>query len=104
MLNRLSGWHQSANHKWLLWKFRFRRSLDEIRRVIEREGRPAVPPADARVQAPIGSQEVWAAGVTYERSLAVWNDSAEQSDVLRIRSDLAQNAEKRAIDPARKLI
>jgi 2-dehydro-3-deoxy-D-arabinonate dehydratase len=29
---------------------------------------PAAPPADAEILAPIGSQEVWAAGVTYYRS------------------------------------
>ncbi len=41
--------------------------LEHIQGLI-RGAKPANPPADADVLAPIGNQEVWAAGVTYYRS------------------------------------
>ncbi len=40
-------------------------------------GRPAEPPAPEDVQAPIGTQEVWAAGVTYYRSRDARMDEAK---------------------------
>src|SRR5713226_6005858 len=46
-----------------------RRPLDELRRFLG-EDRPAASLQDGAVlEAPIESQEVWAAGVTYQRSL-----------------------------------
>jgi len=57
-----------------------RRSLDEIRTVVERETSPSAMPAGAVVRAPIGSQEVWAAGVTYERSLAARAEESTSAD------------------------
>ena len=55
-------------------------SLAELRRFLD-EKRPAVAPPDAAViGAPIQSQEVWAAGVTYRRSLEARADEAVSSD------------------------
>jgi 2-dehydro-3-deoxy-D-arabinonate dehydratase len=57
-----------------------RLSLDELRRLLE-EKRPEAPLLDgAAIDAPIGSQEVWAAGVTYRRSLEARADEAVSSD------------------------
>jgi 2-dehydro-3-deoxy-D-arabinonate dehydratase len=56
------------------------RPLDEIRIVIERDAIPTAPPVEAVLRAPIGSQEVWAAGVTYERSLAARAEEATSAD------------------------
>jgi 2-dehydro-3-deoxy-D-arabinonate dehydratase len=42
-------------------------------------GEPTDPPGDAALLAPIGSQEVWAAGVTYERSRTARVAEAEQA-------------------------
>src|SRR6266705_6573589 len=53
---------------------------DELRRLLE-EKRPEIQPRDgAAIGAPIGSQEVWAAGVTYRRSLEARTDEAVSSD------------------------
>jgi 2-dehydro-3-deoxy-D-arabinonate dehydratase len=54
-------------------------SASELRVELERE-RPGVPRPDARAGAPIGSQEVWAAGVTYRRSLEARTDEAVIAD------------------------
>ena len=55
-------------------------SLAELRRFLD-EKRPAITPADgAVIGAPIQSQEVWAAGVTYRRSLEARTDEALSSD------------------------
>jgi len=57
-----------------------RLSVDELRRLLE-EKRPVVSPReDAAIGAPIQSQEVWAAGVTYRRSLEARADEAVSSD------------------------
>ncbi|TMF67663.1 MAG: hypothetical protein E6I13_13580 [Chloroflexi bacterium] len=53
---------------------------DELSRLLE-EKRPEIQPRDgAAIGAPIGSQEVWAAGVTYRRSLEARTDEAVSSD------------------------
>src|SRR6266446_4385714 len=57
-----------------------RRPLDELRRFLGQD-RPAASLRDGAVlEAPIESQEVWAAGVTYERSLQARADEAVSSD------------------------
>jgi len=57
-----------------------RLSLDELRRLLEVK-RPASSPRErAAIGAPIESQEVWAAGVTYRRSLEARADEAVNSD------------------------
>ena len=50
--------------------------LDEVRRVLEREANAVDAPAEPKALAPIESQEVWAAGVTYKRSLAARAEEA----------------------------
>ena len=55
-------------------------SLDEIRAALERDTTPVEPPAEAAPKAPIGGQEVWAAGVTYQRSLAARAEEAVTAD------------------------
>src|SRR5438552_18103464 len=53
---------------------------DELSRLLE-EKRPEIQPRDgADIGVPIGSQEVWAAGVTYRRSLEARTDEAVSSD------------------------
>lgn len=57
-----------------------RRPLDELRRFLGQD-RPAASLQDGAVlEAPIESQEVWAAGVTYQRSLQARADEAVSSD------------------------
>jgi len=57
-----------------------RLSLADLRRFLD-EKRPAVAlPDGAVIGAPIQSQEVWAAGVTYRRSLEARTDEAVSSD------------------------
>jgi 2-dehydro-3-deoxy-D-arabinonate dehydratase len=57
-----------------------RLSQPELRRFVEQD-RPAAMPRDgAVIGAPIQSQEVWAAGVTYQRSLEARTDEAVSSD------------------------
>ncbi len=57
-----------------------RMSLDELRGTLDAE-RPAVAVREGAVfGAPIESQEVWAAGVTYQRSLEARTDEAISSD------------------------
>jgi 2-dehydro-3-deoxy-D-arabinonate dehydratase len=53
-------------------------SLAEIRRVVDSAAPVEAPPGLPR--APIGSQEVWAAGVTYQRSLAARAEEAVSAD------------------------
>src|SRR5216683_2810525 len=54
--------------------------LDEVRRVLEREANAVDAPAEPKALAPIESQEVWAAGVTYKRSLAARAEEAVSPD------------------------
>src|SRR6266581_779025 len=57
-----------------------RRPLDELQRFLGQD-RPAASLQDGAVlEAPIESQEVWAAGVTYQRSLQARADEAVSSD------------------------
>ena len=57
-----------------------RQPLDELRRFLGQD-RPAASFQDGAVlEAPIESQEVWAAGVTYQRSLQARADEAVSSD------------------------
>ena len=55
-------------------------SLAELRELLDSGLVPAVLPGHARIEAPIESQEVWAAGVTYRRSLEARADEAVSSD------------------------
>jgi 2-dehydro-3-deoxy-D-arabinonate dehydratase len=57
-----------------------RLSVQELRRFLERDTAAAMPPQGAAIRAPIQSQEVWAAGVTYRRSLEARTDEAVSSD------------------------
>jgi len=57
-----------------------RKSLDELRQLLEQDCPAASLPEGAVLEAPIESQEVWAAGVTYERSLQARADEAVSSD------------------------
>ena len=54
--------------------------LDEVRRLLEREANAVDAPAEPKALAPIESQEVWAAGVTYKRSLAARAEEAVSAD------------------------
>jgi 2-dehydro-3-deoxy-D-arabinonate dehydratase len=54
--------------------------LDEVRRVLERDAQAVGAPVEPRALAPIESQEVWAAGVTYKRSLAARAEEAVSAD------------------------
>ncbi len=54
--------------------------LDEMRRVLEREANAVDAPTEPKALAPIESQEVWAAGVTYKRSLAARAEEAVSAD------------------------
>ena len=54
--------------------------LDEIRRVLERDTQMVDAPGEPNALAPIESQEVWAAGVTYKRSLAARAEEAVSPD------------------------
>src|SRR5215813_5039642 len=45
---------------------------------MRRQGGDAVPLADVRLLAPIDAQEVWGAGVTYERSKVARQEESEQ--------------------------
>lgn len=56
-----------------------RLSARELREQLEKSGRETVAPAGT-LEAPIESQEVWAAGVTYRRSLQARADEAVSSD------------------------
>jgi 2-dehydro-3-deoxy-D-arabinonate dehydratase len=57
-----------------------RLSLDALRRLLDQDGPVASLPAGAVIEAPIQSQEVWAAGVTYQRSLEARTDEAVSAD------------------------
>ena len=54
-------------------------SAQELRELLEQPAREPGAPAGT-LEAPIGSQEVWAAGVTYRRSLEARADEAVSSD------------------------
>ena len=53
--------------------------LSEIRELLSRNG-PAIDFHDPVFQAPIQSQEVWAAGVTYQRSREARSEEAVDAD------------------------
>lgn len=55
-------------------------SIDELSRILDDVPDPVESPVDAHPQAPIGSQEVWAAGVTYQRSLSARAEEAVSAD------------------------
>ena len=55
-------------------------SLEELREFLERDRQPISPSPAVIIEAPIQSQEVWAAGVTYQRSLEARADEAVSSD------------------------
>ena len=57
-----------------------RLSVQDLRRLLEQNRPAAAPPDAASIRAPIQSQEVWAAGVTYQRSLEARTDEAVSSD------------------------
>jgi 2-dehydro-3-deoxy-D-arabinonate dehydratase len=54
-------------------------SVEEIRRRVQ-SAKPCDQPRSTTPRAPIGSQEVWAAGVTYQRSLAARAEEAVSAD------------------------
>jgi 2-dehydro-3-deoxy-D-arabinonate dehydratase len=54
--------------------------LAHLRELLERDAVAAELPPHSRIEAPIESQEVWAAGVTYKRSLEARADEAVSSD------------------------
>jgi 2-dehydro-3-deoxy-D-arabinonate dehydratase len=54
-------------------------SVDDIRRRVE-AAEPVDPPRNTKARAPIESQEVWAAGVTYQRSLTARAEEAVSAD------------------------
>jgi len=53
--------------------------IEEIRRHVQ-SAKPCDQPRSTTPRAPIGSQEVWAAGVTYQRSLAARAEEAVSAD------------------------
>ncbi|MDQ2942335.1 MAG: fumarylacetoacetate hydrolase family protein [Candidatus Dormibacteraeota bacterium] len=55
-------------------------SLQELRHLLEQDQPAVAMPQGARIGAPIESQEVWAAGVTYQRSLEARTDEAVSAD------------------------
>lgn len=55
-------------------------SYDELREALNEDRPQVVLPPGALAQAPIESQEVWAAGVTYRRSLEARTDEAVSAD------------------------
>ena len=57
-----------------------RLSLDELRGLLDQDRPPVSLRAGAVIEAPIQSQEVWAAGVTYQRSLEARTDEAVSAD------------------------
>jgi 2-dehydro-3-deoxy-D-arabinonate dehydratase len=54
-------------------------SVEDIRRRVE-SAEPVDPPRNTTARAPIDSQEVWAAGVTYQRSLTARAEEAVSAD------------------------
>jgi 2-dehydro-3-deoxy-D-arabinonate dehydratase len=54
-------------------------SVEDIRRRVE-SAEPVDPPRNTTARAPIESQEVWAAGVTYQRSLTARAEEAVSAD------------------------
>lgn len=55
-------------------------SHNEINRIVDDASSPIEPPIHSHPLAPIGSQEVWAAGVTYQRSLSARAEEAVSAD------------------------
>lgn len=55
-------------------------SLDELRRFLDQDWAAGALRPGTVIEAPIQSQEVWAAGVTYQRSLEARTDEALSSD------------------------
>jgi 2-dehydro-3-deoxy-D-arabinonate dehydratase len=55
-------------------------SLDELRQFLDQDWAAAALRPGIVIEAPIQSQEVWAAGVTYQRSLEARTDEAVSSD------------------------
>jgi 2-dehydro-3-deoxy-D-arabinonate dehydratase len=68
--------------------------LDRIREICGNPGGAAIPAADAELLAPVdGRMEVWAAGVTYERSRTARMAESEQSADIYDRVYAAQRPE-----------
>jgi 2-dehydro-3-deoxy-D-arabinonate dehydratase len=57
-----------------------RLSVEELRGLLDRDLVPATLPQHFHIEAPVESQEVWAAGVTYRRSLEARTDEAVSAD------------------------
>jgi 2-dehydro-3-deoxy-D-arabinonate dehydratase len=57
-----------------------RMPIQGLRELLENDAVPTELPRDARHEAPLESQEVWAAGVTYKRSLEARAEEAASSD------------------------
>ena len=77
-LSRDGSWHRLRDGQSL--DALMRMPLQDLRALLDRAAVPAELPDEARFEAPVESQEVWAAGVTYRRSLEARADEAVSSD------------------------
>jgi 2-dehydro-3-deoxy-D-arabinonate dehydratase len=78
LLSRDGEWHRLRDGQSLDTLLRM--SVADLRALLDRDAIPTTLPDEARHEAPIESQEVWAAGVTYQRSLEARTDEAVSSD------------------------
>ncbi|HEX9362420.1 MAG TPA: fumarylacetoacetate hydrolase family protein [Candidatus Dormibacteraeota bacterium] len=77
-LSRDRAWHRLRDGHSL--DALLRMPLADLRALLDRDAIPSALPDEARREAPLESQEVWAAGVTYRRSLEARADEAVSSD------------------------
>ena len=78
MVRRGDAWHRLREGQSLDALLRI--AVADLRALLDRDLIPIELPSEARVEAPVESQEVWAAGVTYRRSLEARADEAVSSD------------------------
>ncbi len=67
-------------------------NLHDHLREISRRGSAAEPPAPEDILAPVGSQEIWAAGVTYERSREGRREESKESGAAVFYSNVYEAA------------
>jgi 2-dehydro-3-deoxy-D-arabinonate dehydratase len=77
-LNRNETWHRLRDGQSLDALLRL--PVADLRALLDRDALPATMPGHPPYEAPVESQEVWAAGVTYRRSLEARADEAVSSD------------------------
>lgn len=77
-IDRDGAWHRLRDRQSLDALLRL--PLSEMRALIDHDAIPTASLVDAQPQAPVESQEVWAAGVTYRRSLEARADEATSRD------------------------